>query len=361
MLATLFFMMSGLMSAQASSAPPSVAPGPHRVDVCFALDTTGSMASLIDTAKEKVWFIANEIVRAPSRPQVRFCLMAFRDRGDEYVTRHVDLTEDIDTIHKHLLALQADGGGDHPEAVNQALLETVQSSAWSPDPDVLKLIFLVGDAPPHQDYDEPQYPEIAALARQRGVIINPVMCGNHEQTRQVWEQIASHAAGRQTHIANPADRRDVSTPMDQDLAVLGPRLDQLVIPYGPQHRREALSETAERVESMSDAAAADRLSYKAGSGRLIDSVDLIAAVDRGDVRLDSLETQWLPQSVRSMSQDELIAHLGDMRREREEIRAIIAALVDERRAFLAGKADRDSFEAQVSSLVLDQLARHPGR
>lgn len=115
------------------------------VQVCFVLDTTGSMSSLIDTAKEKIWFIANEIVQSPSRPRVQFCLLGYRDRGDAYITKHFDLSSDLDEIHQQLLAFRADGGGDVPEVVNQALLEALENTSWSASTDVLKLILLVGD------------------------------------------------------------------------------------------------------------------------------------------------------------------------------------------------------------------------
>src|SRR6186997_941606 len=73
------------------------------VEVCFVLDTTGSMGGLIDGAKRKIWSIANSIVSAQKGGgTVRFALVAYRDRGDEYVTKVFDLTDDIDKIFADL-------------------------------------------------------------------------------------------------------------------------------------------------------------------------------------------------------------------------------------------------------------------
>ena len=47
--------------------------------------------------------------------------MAYRDRGDEYVTKTFDLTNDIDAVYGQLRSFQAAGGGDEPESVNEAL------------------------------------------------------------------------------------------------------------------------------------------------------------------------------------------------------------------------------------------------
>ena len=143
-----------------------------QIEVCFVLDTTGSMGGLIQGAKDKIWSIADELVTTEPAPKIQFGLVGYRDRGDTYVTKVTDLTEDLDTIHTKLMAFQAGGGGDGPESVNQSLHESVTKMAWSDDDKVLKIIFLVGDAPPHMDYDEVQYPEICALAMDKDLVTN---------------------------------------------------------------------------------------------------------------------------------------------------------------------------------------------
>jgi len=102
-----------------------------QVEVCFVLDTTGSMSALIEGAKTKIWSIANQIVKQKPTPDVKIALIAYRDRGDAYVTQRFDLTADIDAVFKNLSAFQADGGGDEPESVNQALDEAVNKITWS--------------------------------------------------------------------------------------------------------------------------------------------------------------------------------------------------------------------------------------
>ena len=103
------------------------------------LDSTGSMGGLIEGAKQKIWSIANSIVAGKPAPEVRIGLVTYRDRGDEYVTKRFDLTADIDTVFENLQSLAADGGGDDPESVNQALDEAVNRLSWSADRSVLKI------------------------------------------------------------------------------------------------------------------------------------------------------------------------------------------------------------------------------
>src|SRR5882757_7264849 len=118
----------GLVGAFAKEAPNSSKPAgattqstKPQIEVCFVLDTTGSMSGLIEGAKQKIWSIANEMISAKPTPEIRFGLVGYRDRGDEYVTKVFNLTDDLDGIYAHLQSFKADGGGDTPESVNEAL------------------------------------------------------------------------------------------------------------------------------------------------------------------------------------------------------------------------------------------------
>lgn len=101
------------------------------VDVVFVLDTTGSMSGLIETAKEKIWSIASTMASAQPTPEIRIGLIGYRDKGDAYVTRRIDLSDDLDSVYASLMEFQAGGGGDTPESVNKALYEAVHHMSWS--------------------------------------------------------------------------------------------------------------------------------------------------------------------------------------------------------------------------------------
>ena len=331
----------------------------HRdVEVCFALDTTGSMSGLIEAAKQKVWSIASALAQAPSKPRLRFCLMAYRDRGDDYVTRLSPLTDDLDALYAQLMELQAGGGGDTPEAVNQALLETLESAGYSASPDVLKILFLVGDAPPSVYADEPQYPEIAARARAAGVLINPVVCGSAQDTRARFEDIARLGGGRSAHLPEAGRVERISTPMDQDLAALNQRLGHLLIPYGDAATQQAVLDKQRRAERMSDEGLSDRLAFNHATGRVVQGGgDLIEALDTGAVQLDALTAEQLPESLRSMDEAELRAHVEAIRSERLQLRAVIEPLIELRQQHIEAqrRQGEDSFDAAVRAILQAQL------
>ena len=133
----------------AGAAPALAKPA---VEVAFVLDTTGSMGGLIEGAKRKIWSIATAIVDSSPDADIRMGLVAYRDIGDDYVTRKIELTTDIQDLYASLLELRARGGGDWPESVNEALDVAVNKLKWTTGNDVRRIVFLVGDAPPHMDY-----------------------------------------------------------------------------------------------------------------------------------------------------------------------------------------------------------------
>ncbi|MES1166533.1 MAG: vWA domain-containing protein, partial [Pseudomonadota bacterium] len=152
---------SGLSAHETIVRPPTR----PRMEVVFVLDTTGSMSGMIAGAKQKIWAIANKLKSADPTPEIRFGLVGYRDRRDAYVTKVFGLTGNLDEVYSNLYSYAAEGGGDTPESVNEALHKAVRDLQWSTDPEVLRVIFLVGDAPPHMDYqDDVKYQKTCKLA-----------------------------------------------------------------------------------------------------------------------------------------------------------------------------------------------------
>ena len=70
------------------------------------------MGGLIEGAKQKIWSIANEMISAKPTPELKLGLIGYRDRGDEYVVKSFQLTDDIDSIYAHLRDFKAEGEWD---------------------------------------------------------------------------------------------------------------------------------------------------------------------------------------------------------------------------------------------------------
>ena len=150
--------------------------GRPRIDVVFAIDTTGSMGDEIDVVKQRLHTMVSEISSGQPKPDVRFGMVAFRDRGDDYVIRPVSLSRDVNSFARHIHALQADGGGDEPEDVAEALSYAVDRMNWDQDRRVARLVFLIGDAGPKQYPGQPSMQTLASRARQQRIKITAIGC-----------------------------------------------------------------------------------------------------------------------------------------------------------------------------------------
>jgi Mg-chelatase subunit ChlD len=224
--------------ARSTAAPREVKDKKPNVEVVFCLDTTGSMGGLIEGAKQKIWTISNQIVAGKPTPSLKVGLLAYRDRGDVYITKQTELTDDLDQIYATIKGFKAEGGGDTPESVNQALHESVTKFKWSDDRETLKIIFLVGDAPPHMDYkDDVKYPETCKLASQKSILINTVQCGNDPDCTKIWQEISTKAGGAYVQIAQDGAQVRVITPHDKRLAEINAELENSTLVYGSKEKQ----------------------------------------------------------------------------------------------------------------------------
>jgi len=337
-----------------------------RIEVCFVLDTTGSMGGLIEGAKQKIWSIANEMVSAKPTPDLKVGLIGYRDRGDDYVVKSFKLTDDIDAIYGHLQEFQAAGGGDEPESVNEALAEAVNKMPWSKDRDVLKIIFLVGDAPPHMDYKNgPKYPDVCSDAAKKDVIINTVQCGTIASTTPVWKEIAKLSEGIFAAIAQDGNVAVIETPMDSKLAELNRKIGGTLIAYGDASLQREVHMKQALAESVSAPATADRLSYNAKTGKSVQGTgELLDSLAAGKVKLDDIKTKDLPPELQKLDKEELEALIDKKKKERAQLQKQIEDLTRERTAYIQAETKRrkseskgDSFDKNVSETIRTEAAR----
>ncbi len=348
-----------------------IEPKQAKIEVVFVLDTTGSMGGLIEGAKQKIWAIANAMATAKPTPEIKMGLVGYRDRGDAYVTKRTDLTADLDKVYAELMAFQAGGGGDSPESVNQALNEAVAAIQWSSDKDVYRVIFLVGDCPPHMDYqDDVKYAESCKRAITNGIVINTIQCGNHSATEPIWQEIARKAEGRYFRVEQSGGAVVSSTPFDAELARLSKELDATRVFYGSkevlvaQLKRVADADATSAVAPM--AARAERCVFnagEAGSSNFLGSQELIYDVKEGRVKLGDIKEEELPEPMQTMSQEQRVQHIDQMAKEREQLQKKIGELSNKRSAHIKkqlaerGADTKAGFDAAMVECIREQAGK----
>jgi hypothetical protein len=341
------------------------------VEVAFVLDTTGSMGPLIEGAKRKIWSIATTIVDANPHAEIRMGLVAYRDIGDEYVTKLFDLTTDIQDLYANLLALQARGGGDWPESVNEALHVAVTKLKWSQGAESNRIMFLVGDAPPHMDYPQDvKYPEVMRMARERGIIVNAVQAGRARDTERVWMEIAQLGNGK--YIPIPQDGGHlvvIETPWDIEILELQGEINGTVIPYGPRHKRSSVEQKVGQLAAAPKPVASEMASYlnkyaqRTPGEALIGGGDLVADVVNGRQKLAEVKDEDLSDKVRAMKPAERQALIDQQMVKRKALNERMAALVKKRDQYVLDQRKKaptrvaDSFDRAVEETLRMQIKR----
>ncbi len=364
------FYYPQLMAKNIQPNPPIDHPiaitGTPYVYVVFVLDTTGSMASLIQTAKEKIWSIATTMASAQQTPEIRIGLVAYRDRDDAYETRVVDLSDDLDSVYATLMDFVADGGGDTPESVNKALYDAVHSMSWSQKDNAYQAIFLVGDAPPHMDYNEVRYPEIVASALKKGIVINTIQCGEIPTAVEPWTQIASLGQGNFFQVEQAGGAVAFDTPFDEEIADLSAKLDKTRLYYGTEAEKEKMHDkvaaTIKLTEGASLASRARRGAFNATAGgrtNLLGKNELVDAVANGVIDLDELEEDALPESLAAMAPAEQKVYVAELAEERADLQRQIQELSKDRDGYLAKKVDeagglKSSLDQKLYDTVKEQ-------
>lgn len=352
---------------------PVLQPQPNehaRIDVVFVLDTTGSMGGLIQTAKEKIWSIASTMASAQQSPEIRIGLVAYRDRGDAYVTRRVDLSADLDSVYAKLMDFRADGGGDTPESVNQALYEAVHEMSWSQDAGIYKVVFLVGDAPPKMNYaDDVKYPQTLAAARARGIVVNTIQCGQDPSATRYWEQVAQFGEGKYFRVEQAGSAVAIVTPYDDKLARLSAELDSTRLYYGTEKEKMAQAlklEATDKLNAESSASSRARRAVfnasKSGMINFLGEGELVEDVASGRVDLDSIEPSALPESVAAMAPPERQALIEGKAERRRKLQAEVRTLAKKRDSYLKEKVEAaggagDSLDDQIYGAVREQGAK----
>ena len=370
MFVVLAAILAGTMQIRADELPARKT-GP-RIEIAFVLDTTGSMGGLIAGAKEKIWSIANQIASGKPRPDVFMALVPYRDKGDVYVTKVYELTSNLDQVHADLMLFEAKGGGDTPENVNQALYDAIHKLQWSNDDAVVRIIYLVGDCPPHNEYqDVPTYDKLAKAAIDKGIYVNTILCGNNSKAKAIWREIARLAEGDFMQIAQDGAVREIDTPYDAELAELNRKLIGTTIVYGDVATRQSQTRLNEAAAApvAEPGSAADRSVLRKSAARADFSVksgkaasnDLVSDIERGRIKLDEVDEKKLPENMQEMTAAQRADFVAEKQKVRQELTKRIEVVAAKRSEHLKKEMAKTSAAPSFDGKVFDSLKRQAGR
>jgi hypothetical protein len=185
---------------------------PANLDLLFLIDSTGSMGGEIYEIQQTIGSIDHQINQLPNSPKIRFGVVTYRDRDDSYITRKFGFTSNLTEFSNFLKTIMADGGGDYPESLNEALHVAIDDMDWD-SIDGVHLAFLVADAPPHLDYtNDYKYTDEVVNAVQKGIKVYTIgASGLDKQGEYIFRQIAQITLAQYLFITRGGDEQQAGS------------------------------------------------------------------------------------------------------------------------------------------------------
>jgi len=322
------------------------------------------MGDVLEVMTQKIFALCGQIKAGKPAPDLKVGFVAFKDREDVYVTKVVPLTSDLDEIYEELKTWKAGGGGDTPESVNQALNEAVEKIKWDPASRTMKLIFLIGDAPPHMDYkDDVKYVETCKLAVKKGITINAVRNGTNAACANHFGTIAGLTKGQFLTVPQDGGKGlNIPTPQDKRLAEINAELIKLAMPFGPKSAE--YRKKLDAMSKLSEMAAADRAVLEARRGDPNES-DLAEMAAAGKTNVEEVPAAELPAEVNRQAAGDRARFLAGITKRRVAFSKEAGDLDTKRAAFLlktqkemAKKNPQKTFDQQMVEVLRKQAARY---
>lgn len=193
------------------------------VDIMMIIDATGSMSDEMTYLQNELHDIISQVNKKQSGLDIHIGSVVYRDHGDEYLTRKTSLDKDISKTIDFIQGQRAGGGGDYPEAVDEALYQSIELENWREDA-LTRIAFLVLDAPAHNNAEVIQrLQQQITLAAQKGIRIIPIACsGTNKETEYLMRSMALATNGTyvfltddsgigDAHIKPSTDKYDVES------------------------------------------------------------------------------------------------------------------------------------------------------
>jgi hypothetical protein len=280
-----------------------------------------------------------------------------------WIRKEIDLTTDLDAVSAKLFGLKTYGGTEY---VTRVCRDAVAQLKWSKDKSALKIIFVCGNEPASQD-PVVKLKHAADKAKAKGIIINPIYCGNpNDSDARDWKEFATLCGGKFASIDQDHGTVVIATPQDKDLAALSGKLNKTYVVYGKDGKEKSKNQDEQDANADKEgkgAAAARALSKASGIYRN-DTWDLVDCMKNNKkFDLSKVPEKDLPPELKKLKPEKRLAYLKKKAAEREVLQKKIAKLSAQRQAYInkemkkhKTKADK-AFDAAIRATLREQAGK----
>ncbi|MBI5607812.1 MAG: VWA domain-containing protein, partial [Deltaproteobacteria bacterium] len=146
------------------------------LDMALLIDATGSMSDDLAALRGAA---SSMLAQAFNRPgKTRVAVVYYKDAGGEcpWVTRiESPFTEEKGAVAGAFARANIGCGGDEPEHVYAGIYKAAAGLSWRPE--AIKLLVVIGDAPPHEKYADYNRGNALGKAKAVGIAITTIIVG----------------------------------------------------------------------------------------------------------------------------------------------------------------------------------------
>lgn len=342
-----------------------------KIQVAILLDVSGSMDGLIEQAKSQLWNMVSTMGKVKcaddATPAIEIALYEYgRTTNDVklgYVKQINGFINDLDSLSQNLFSLKTNGGD---EFCGQVIYTSLNDLKWDNSKDSYKVIFIAGN----EDFLQGtvHYTKSCAEARNKGVIVNTIYCGDKQQgIREHWNLAGECGNGSFTNIDQNAKEEDIPTPYDSMLFVMNGKLNNTYLAYGRKGGYYAENQAKQDMQNtgLSKSAGIKRIKAKSNANVYNNYTwDLVDADKDGG--LDKITKEELPDSLKNKTKEEIKKIVVAKSKERGIIQQQILTLNTQRDNFIAAEKARNAtiknnaatLETEVEKIIKEQVKRY---
>lgn len=351
-------------------APYNASP---KIQVAILLDVSGSMEGLIEQAKAQLWNMVSVMGKAQcnnnTTPKIEIALYEYgrstNSKADGYVKQISGFTGDLDLLSKNLFSLTTNGGDEYCGHVIYTSLKDLQ---WDASAGSYKVIFIAGN----EDFlqGDVLYTNACREAKQKGVIVNTIYCGDSLQgVREHWNLNSECGSGSFTVINQNEKIDDIPTPYDSIIFSLNEKLNGTYIAYGTAGAgMMAMQSNVDKMNySMNKSVAVKRATVKSNSKLYKnESWDMVDAEGFDDKFIEKLDKKTLPDSLKNKTNDELKKIVKAKGEQRAGIQKQITEVNAQREAYITkektknalNKSNVATLETEIEKIIKNQAKRY---
>ena len=325
----------------------------NAMQIALLLDTSGSMAGLIEQAKSQLWNILNELAKTTKGEELPTLEIALYEYGNpsnstgKYQIHQLSpFTTDMDLVSEKLFSLRTNGGEEYCGAVIKASIDELD---WTTKGG-LKMIYIAGNEPFTQG--PIGYRKICKTAQNQGIIVNTIYC-NDNATYDVrsWKLGAEAGGGEFFTINHNETTAYVETPYDDEINQLNQELNKTYHSFNSygEGKVQNLHLQDSNASSYSKENAAKRTKFKASKQYKTSDWDLVENYQKDKTILEKATIK--DERLSKMSKVELEDEIEHMAQKREEVKQKINALDKKRVAYKKDKIKTDQKNNLGNSII----------